>query len=167
MLLTIHRALLRLSQLLSYAASAALALMVLLVVLSSAMRYIVHSPFHFTEELVGLLFLATSFFTIPLNAAERRVIRIVILVRLLPARLAWLGEIFDQLILLVFASWFCVLSWHFTSFAWEIEARSEQSDLLLAPWMAMMPACTFLVAVIVVVQLLARMTGRAIEMRAS
>ena len=166
MMLALHAALTRLARVLSYVAAGALAAMVGLVVLSSVMRYVVRTPFHFTEELVGLLFLATSFFTIPLNAAERRVIRIVILVRLLPARLKWLGETFDQLVVLIFAGWFFVASLEFTRFAWEIEARSEQSDLLLAPWMAVMPFCTLLLAVIVAVQLILRLLGHAIGRQA-
>ena len=44
-----------------YVASAALAVLVVLVAGSAIMRYLVGSPFGFTEELVGLLFSALVF----------------------------------------------------------------------------------------------------------
>ena len=41
-----------------------------LVVLSSIMRYLLGSPFHFTEELVGLLFMAMVFLTVPFGLPQ-------------------------------------------------------------------------------------------------
>lgn len=167
MLISLHRALLTLARYVAYIASAALVVMVALVVLSAVMRYGFRSPFHFTEEFVGLLFLATSFLTIPLNAAQGKMIRIVVLVNLVPKKFTWIVEIFFQLVLTVFSFWFFAASAEFARFAWEIEARSEQAEILLAPWMALMPCSMFLVGLISVMKLLLIANGIQPEQRPS
>lgn len=142
---------------LAFIAAAAVAAITILVILSSAMRYVVKVPFSFTEELVGLLFLTSSMLSLPYVAAHRQTIRVVLLVRLLPKRLRILGDVFDHLVVLAFSLWFAKVTLDYCLFAVDLETRSEQSDILLWPWIALMPFGSLLVAVITLVQLLRRL----------
>lgn len=135
----------RFCALLVYVAALAVVTLTGFVCLSAIMRYVLGTPFHFTEELVALLFLTTVFLTLPYSALRGQ----HICVTLLTARLRGLASRFMQIInlsvILAFSVWFFSLSLDFTLFGHEIGARSEQSDLLLWPWMALMPLALALV----------------------
>ena len=149
----IETALHALSRSIVYVATVAALLLTGLVVLSAVMRYLVASPFHFTEELVGLLFMTMVFFTLPYGISERRHIRVTIFTRLLPPRGKRVAEAFNSVIVIIFGSLFFVQSWKFTAFTHEIGARSEQSEIVLAPWMATIPATIGLLVLVALVQL--------------
>lgn len=54
--------------------------------------------------------------------------------------------------MLVFTSWFVVETYRFAAFGKQIEARSEQANILLWPWMGIIPAVMGFVGLIVVTQ---------------
>ncbi|TDX31696.1 TRAP-type C4-dicarboxylate transport system permease small subunit [Modicisalibacter xianhensis] len=121
-----------------------------LVLVSTLMRYLVGKPIGFSDELSGLLFLSLSFLSLPhvLNTSQH--IRIDLLVRALPSRMAVAADIFANTILVAFASIFAYQAWDFMTFSLQIGARSEISGVLLWPWMALMPLSMLLCILIVV-----------------
>ena len=152
------RLLRRLATMLIFLAAFAAAAITVLVILSATMRYVVRTPFRFTEELVGLLFLASSMLSLPYVAAHRQTIRVAILLRFLPERLRILGDLFDAIVVFAFSVWFTRATLDYCLFAADLETRSEQADILLWPWITLMPFCSLLIAVITLVQILLRLT---------
>ena len=137
--------------LLGGAALAVLA-MTALVSLSVVMRYVVGSPFAFTEELVALLYLAMVFCTIPIGTIRGEHIVVTVCVERAGPRMRRLLVMLATLVMLVFAAWFVVETWAFAEFSRKIEARSDHVGILLWPWMAIMPATMALVGIIALVR---------------
>ena len=137
--------------LLGGAAFAVLA-MTALVSLSVVMRYVVGSPFAFTEELVALLYLAMVFFTIPIGTLHREHIGVTVCVERVGPRLQRLLGLAAALVMIVFAVWFVYETCAFTAFSRKLEARSDHVGLLLWPWMAIMPATIALTGIIALVR---------------
>jgi TRAP-type C4-dicarboxylate transport system permease small subunit len=149
----IERVLGALSRFLLAIAAAAALTMTALVVTASFMRYVVGTPFRFTEELVALLYVAMMFFTVPYGTFMRQHITVSMLVeRAAPRSRHWLQAL-ATLAIIAFAVWFTIEAYQFAAFSQEIGARSEQFDFLLWPWMALMPLAMTLVAVIACWQL--------------
>jgi len=137
-----------------YVAAAAALTMTALVVLASVMRYLAGSPFRFTEELVALLYLGMVFLTIPNSTVLRQHITVDVLkTRLGPRARKWLG-VAALAVTVVFTGWFTVEAYDFAAFAEQIGARTEQVDILLWPWMALMPVTFAIVCLIAASQLL-------------
>ena len=113
--------------------------MVTLVILSSFMRYLVGSPFEFTEEVVGLFFLVTAFAALPkLTLYDRHIDVSIIYTRLSRnGRLAL--KLFSYIVFFIFCAWFTAITWEFARFSAEVTSRTETSGLLLYPWMMVMP----------------------------
>lgn len=143
-----------LSKYLVYVATAAAVALTGFVILSSFMRHLLGKPFHFTEELVGLLFLAMVFLTFPFATCNRHHISVTLVTHLLPATGRKIAAVFGSLVFIAFTTWFFLESYKFTAFSHSIGARSEQSELLMSPWMAIMPITIGLVTVLAVVQLI-------------
>lgn len=150
----------RFCTLLVYVAALAVIALTGFVCLSAIMRYVLGTPFHFTEELVALLFLTTVFLTLPYSALRRQHISVTLLTGRLRGMGSRLMQIVNLTVVLVFSVWFFSLSLDFTLFGHELGARSEQSDLLLWPWMALMPLTLALVAVVSVWQVILVLRGQ-------
>ena len=118
------------------------------------MRYFVGAPFAFTEELVGLLYLAIIFLTLPYATADRHHITVTAVVELLSLQRNLPILSIAALVMIAFTSWFAVITWQYAAFAFEIDAQSEQSGITLGPWLAILPLSMVLVTAIAVVQLL-------------
>jgi TRAP-type C4-dicarboxylate transport system permease small subunit len=137
-----------------YIAAAAALAMTALVVLASVMRYVAGSPFRFTEELVALLYLGMVFLTIPNSTMLRQHITVDLLkTRVGPTPRKWLG-VAGLGVMIAFTAWLTVEAYAFAAFAEQIGARTEQVDILLWPWMALMPATFAIVCIIATSQLL-------------
>ena len=121
-----------------------------LVVLASFMRYFVGSPFAFTEELVALMFLAMVFLTIPISTVRREHIVVTVCVERAGPLLQRVLALLSLLVMLVFAGWFVVEAYVSAAFSRKIGARSDQVDLLLWPWMGIMPVVMAFVGVITI-----------------
>lgn len=142
----------RLGRALLVLAAVAALTMTALVVLASIMRYLLGTPFRFTEELVALLYAAMMFLTIPLCTLRNEHIGMMLVVeRSRPAARRVL-RLLACLVTMAFAVWFGIESWKFAAFGRELGSRTEQVDFLLWPWMALMPATMALVALIVLLQ---------------
>lgn len=134
------------------AAALAVLAMTTLVVLSVVMRYVVGSPFAFTEEIVALLYLAMVFFTIPIGTIRREHIVVSVCVDRAGPRMRRVLALLAGLVMIAFAVWFVWETYAFAAFSKKLEARSEQVGLLLWPWMAIMPATMALVGAIAAVR---------------
>ena len=133
-------------------AALAVVAMTALVSLSVVMRYVVGSPFAFTEELVALLYLAMAFLTIPIGTIRREHIVVSVAVERAGPRTQRVLALLAAVVMVVFAVWFVVETWGFAAFSRKLEARSDHVGILLWPWMAIMPATMALVGVIAAVR---------------
>lgn len=148
----LEAALARVSRALLGGAALAVLAMTALVALSVVMRYVVGSPFAFTEEIVALLYLAMVFLTIPIGTIRREHITVSVCVERAGPRLRWLLGLAAALTMIMFAAWFVYETYAFTAFSRKIEARSDHVRILLWPWMAIMPATMALVGVIAAIR---------------
>ena len=114
-------------------------IMVTLVILSSFMRYLVGSPFEFTEEVVGLFFLVTAFAALPKLTLYDRHIDVSIIYHRLSRNRRLALKLFSYIVFFIFSAWFTAITWEFARFSAEITSRTETSGLLLYPWMMAMP----------------------------
>ena len=125
-----------------YAATAAGICLAAFVALSAFMRYLVGSPFAFTEETVGLLFSAMVFLSLPYCTHAGTHIRVTLVTDHLPA--SWRKR--TAMASTIFAVVFCAIYgyWAF-DFAWTslmLNARSDIGRIPLWPLMMAMPfAC--------------------------
>lgn len=145
----LDRALERLCTGLLYLAVIAGMLMTSFVVLASLMRYLVGSPFRFTEELVGLLFVAMASLGLPWATLHNRHLRITLIPDRLPAPLRKLSELMSTMLILVFSAYFGWLAWDFAYTSLRINARSEMGGIYLFPWMALLPTAVALTGIAV------------------
>lgn len=127
-----------------------------LLVGSSFRRYLLGTPIAVTEELAALLFVATSFCSIPYGLMAGRHIRLQVLGDRLPLRLAaWASVVGDFLGAGVLAIVVIQLV-AFARYSQEVGARTDVSELLLWPWMMVMPSMLGLVAIALVLRAVQR-----------
>ncbi|WP_374443773.1 TRAP transporter small permease [Stella sp.] len=127
-------------------------LMTTFVVLASVMRYFVGSPFRFTEELVGLLFVGLAFLGLPWTTMRNRHLRITLIPDMLPPAVRRLTDLLGMALVLVFLVVFAWQSWEFASFSLMLNARSDMGGIPLFPWMVLLPSMCAAAAVGVVVR---------------
>ena len=116
------------------------------VALSAIMRYVLGSPFSFTEELVGLIFTAMVFAGIPIATLRRTHISVTIIPDLLPE---WAQRLLDRVahaVILLFCLWFGKLTWNYLQLTIALNARSSGVQLILWPWTAVLPLSCLLSA---------------------
>jgi TRAP-type C4-dicarboxylate transport system permease small subunit len=98
------------TRLLSHIATAANVLLTLFVASSAVMRYVVGAPLHFTEELVGLLFLIGVALALPQASVRDEHIKVSLVTdALAPGRRA-IALVIGRLTTLVFVCWFLWLA---------------------------------------------------------
>ena len=134
-------------------------LLTLFVVLSAFMRYVIGAPFYFSDELVGLLTAATFLLALPNGLVDNTHLRITLIVDRMPPLGRAIAEAAATLILVAFAAVFMVQAYDFTIASYNFGSRSEMAEILLYPWMAMMPAAFALMIVVVANNVLAIMLG--------
>ena len=162
-MVTVERVFAAVSRVLLYLAAVAMLLMTALVVVASAMRYLVGKPFAFTEELVALLYMTMVFLSIPIATVKRQHISVTLLSERALALLHRPFRLFAAVVMLVFNAWFSVIAFDFTAVSYGLNAKSEQVDILLWPWMALVPLSMGFVSVISLLHLLQATAGVEIE----
>jgi len=155
----LYRAATLVASLFTYIACGAGILLTVFVVLASVMRYVVGSPFGFTEELVGLLFSALVFLALPYAAVNDQHIRVAIVTDRLPHRLRLATRWLSYALILVFCIVFGSLSWQFATFSYDINAKSDVARLVLYPWMALTTVGVTLLGIIVALKLARSIAG--------
>ncbi len=129
-------------------AALAAVLMSFFVFLGVLMRYVVGSPFMFSDELTGLLFVSMAFLAMPLGLVLRRHINVDMVTRTLSGRLRHLSDMAAAVIVTAFGVWFAWESYGFAAMSHMLDSRSDVGSLLLWPWMALLPACTVIVILV-------------------
>ncbi|MCC7276373.1 MAG: TRAP transporter small permease [Alphaproteobacteria bacterium] len=143
----------RVSWVMLYASAISLLLMSALVVIASAMRYLVGSPFDFTEELVALLYMSMVFLAIPLVTMQGTHVNVSVLPQRLQRGLEGPLRIGAGLVMIAFCTWFTIEAYAFVEQSYKFNSKTEQVEILLWPWMSVIPIAMGFVTVIAVFHL--------------
>lgn len=127
--------------------------MALFVVLSSVMRYLFGSPFAFTEELVGLIFISIIFAGLPVCTLRQTHIAVTIVPDLLPERAKMLMNRVAYALVFLFCVWYGLLTLDYLKTTVVLDARSAGSRLALWPWTAVLPASCLLSALAALIRI--------------
>ena len=111
-----------------------------LVFASVLMRYVWGQPFNFTEELSGLLMTLAVFTLLPATVLKEVHIRVTVLSGLTQGAFQRTIFLVGQLILLAFCVLFVREAWAITEFTYNLNLKSEQSRLPLAPFLILATA---------------------------
>lgn len=142
------------SRLMGVAAALAVAGIVVLLVSSSVRRYLLGSPIPVTEELTALLFAALSFLSIVEGFVHDRQIRVGIVWRRLPRPLRNWTMLAGHVLTLVVLGWLVRWTFEFSLVSLELGSRTYVSELLLWPWMMLIPGSLALLGLAVAVRAL-------------
>ncbi len=137
-----------------YASAVGILGIAILLCASSIKRYLFHAPITVTEELGGLLFMATTFLAITGGFVRNRHVRLELLWRHIPTRFVPVCE-FLMLLTVNFALGVLVIeTWKATTMSFEFHNRSVMTEIVLWPWRMVMPFCLGLFMAIATVRCL-------------
>ena len=122
------------------------------VFLSVVMRYFLGTPFHFTEELVGLLFCAMSFLSFAIAESHGHHIRLELLTKKLGPKVRWVPNLFSLIVLVCFSGVLFYHGFNYMLFSYRINARTDASDLLIYPWVLVLLIGLFVFISVTVMQ---------------
>ena len=112
---------------------------VAVVLLSVFQRYVLKSPLSFSEELVGLLLSSMLFMSLPYISNTEKNVKITLISNLLQIKYKIWLTIIAYLINLIFSAWMLIETIEWMDFAIKLNLKTENSRLLLSPWMAVVP----------------------------
>ena len=112
---------------------------VAVVLLSVFQRYVLKSPLSFSEELVGLLLSSMLFMSLPYISNMEKHVKITLISNLLQIIYKIWLTIIAYLINLIFSAWMLIETIEWMEFAIKLNLKTENSRLLLSPWMAVVP----------------------------
>ena len=112
---------------------------VVVVLLSVFQRYVLKSPLSFSEELVGLLLSSMLFMSLPYILNTEKHVKITLISNLLQIKYKIWLTIIAYLINLIFSAWMLIETIEWMEFAIKLNLKTENSRLLLSPWMAVVP----------------------------
>lgn len=144
-----------------YVATAFLLLMTSLVVTASFMRYIVGRPFAFTEELVALLYMAMVFLAVPIATLRHAHVSISVLPASVMKLLRHPFRLAACVAMIVFCVWFTIVAYGFVDQSRAFNSHTEAAELLLWPWMMIIPVTMGFVAAISLLHLVQAAAGEA------
>ena len=124
-------------------ATVLMAVMAGFVLLSSVMRYAVGAPFHFTEELVGLLFCCMVFLVLPGAQLGDRHIKVDLLTARLGARPARLQRLAGLALTIVFGLAFGWEALDYFLYVLDKRAVTYIGDIPLYPWVGVIVFAVF------------------------
>ena len=110
---------------------------VAIVLLSVFQRYVLKSPLSFSEELVGLLLSSMLFLSLPYITNTDKHVKITLITDFLKKK-TWL-TIIGYTINSIFSLWMLIETIEWMEFAIKLNLKTENSRLLLSPWMAVVP----------------------------
>lgn len=110
-----------------------------LLAVSSTKRYLFDAPIHMTEELGGLMFMATTFLAITQGFVQERHVRLELLWRYLRYPWRQLLEVAGYALVLVALPVLVYQTWGAAMLSYELGAHSVMADLLMWPWRLVMP----------------------------
>jgi TRAP-type C4-dicarboxylate transport system permease small subunit len=135
-------------------------IMVGLITLSVLMRYIVGMPLTFSDELVGLLFVAIAFTVFPACELRCQNIAVTVVVDMFPSRLRVFCQLAGQCLVIVFTVVLGHLAFKFAMTSAKFDATMESLDWPLAPWMMIVPASMALIGIVVIVRIFCGISNR-------
>ncbi|MDF1608596.1 TRAP transporter small permease [Hoeflea sp. YIM 152468] len=112
---------------------------VAVIVTSVVMRRFANSPLHIAEDLIGLMLSASLFLGLPLVTLRAQHIRVSIVAEALKARFETPVRVAALLVGLMFFGWIVFEAIPWLEFAWKRNLKTENSRVLLYPWMAVLP----------------------------
>tara|TARA_B100001142_G_scaffold266873_1_gene271450 strand:+ start:2846 stop:3316 length:471 start_codon:yes stop_codon:yes gene_type:complete len=118
--------------------------MVIIVFLSVFQRYVLKSPLSFSEELVGLLLCSMLFLSLPHISNSEKHVKINLVFNLLSDRAKLFTSILSSLVMITFCFWMIVETIPWLDFAIRLNLKTENSRLILFPWMGVIPLSLFL-----------------------
>ena len=113
--------------------------MVVIVLLSVFQRYVLKSPLSFSEEMVGLLLCSMLFLSIPYISSYEKHVNISLVVNLLPGKAKLFASVLSSMIMFIFCCWMLLETIPWMEFAVKLNLKTENSRLILYPWMAVIP----------------------------
>ena len=124
----------------AYVSAAGIFCIAALLTVSSLKRYIFLTPIQETEELGGLLFMATTFLALAYGLARDRHVRLELLWRHLPGRWQDVASLVGYALVMVAIVVLIAETWKTTMSSYAGQNRSVMTELLLWPWRLVMPA---------------------------
>lgn len=156
----------RLAWVLSAVAALSVAGIIAILVFSSVQRYILVHPIPETEELAAFLFVALAFLSIAEGFVSNRQIRILMLWRKLPPSVQGWAMILGHLLTIAVLALLILQLFDFAWLSFQFKSRSYVADMLMWPWMMIMPVALFVLALAaatrVLVDLHAVLSGRPV-----
>lgn len=138
----------------AYVAAVGIFAIAALLTVSSLKRYIFQTPIQETEELGGLLFMATTFLALGYGMTQNRHVRLELFWRHLPGRLQDAASLLAYFLVIVAVGALIVQTWATTLNSFEYGNRSVMTEILLWPWRLIMPASLALVLMAALVRFL-------------
>lgn len=134
-----------------------MAVMACFVVLSSVMRYAVGSPFHFTEELVGLLFCSMVFLVLPGVQFRGQHIKVDLLTNRFGPRVTKLQRLSASGLTIVFGIAFGWEAYDYFAYVYERGSVTYIGDIPLYPWVGVIVFAVFWATLVAIWQLIRRL----------
>lgn len=144
----------QLARFLMYLAGAALLGTVAILTVSSLRRYLIGTPIAATEELTGLLFVATSCLCLAFSFSNHQHIRLIVVWRHLPVPFRQWMEILGQAVALLALTILVRETTGFAHLSFELTARTDVTRILMWPWMAIIPGSLAMLGVVIGVRML-------------
>ena len=129
-------------------------MMAAVILASSVMRYVVGAPLAFQEELVGLFFVALVFLSLPNCTMAHKHVRVTVVTEFLPGNWRKVAELTSLVLILIFSVVFASLTFDFAKLSYQIGALTEVGDIVLFPWMMLMPIGLGLMGLVALLQIL-------------
>ena len=138
----------------AYVSAVGIFSIVLLLVGSSLKRYLFQQPIHVTEELGGLLFLATTFLGLTYGFVKNRHVRLEVFWRKIPSPWNNVTEAIGYVLCIGGLTILVRETWALTAFSYDIQGKSVMTELLLWPWRLIMPVILTFLGLAIFVRLL-------------
>jgi|TARA_B100001964_G_C14091273_1_gene534904 TRAP-type C4-dicarboxylate transport system permease small subunit len=138
----------------AYISAIGIFFIVLLLVGSSLKRYLFQQPIHVTEELGGLLFLATTFFGLTYGFVRNRHVRLELFWRKIPSPWNKISESIGYVLCIGALVILVRETWLLTIFSFDIQGKSVMTELLLWPWRLIIPTILAFLGLAIFVRLL-------------
>jgi len=138
----------------AYIAAIGIFFLVLLLVGSSLKRYLFQQPIHVTEELGGLLFLATTFFGLTYGFVQNRHVRLELFWRKIPSPWNNICEAIGYILCIGGLAILIRETWSLTIFSYNLQSRSVMTEFLLWPWRLIIPTVLTFLGLAIFVRLL-------------
>ena len=138
----------------AYMSAIGIFFIVLLLVGSSLKRYLFQQPIHVTEELGGLLFLATTFLGLTYGFVRNRHVRLELFWRKIPSPWNTISEAIGYVLCIGGLTILVRETWALTVFSYDIQGKSVMTELILWPWRLIIPAILTFLGLAIFVRLL-------------